>query len=418
MFTKFERILALRYLKARKNEGFLSLTAAFAFIGIMLGVATLIIVMSVMNGFRSDLLDRILGFGGHLEIISHKSQGIINYEDLMVSLQKDSRITQLTPMISGQAMVTRSGKSLGAKVNGIQLKDLKNRSLITKNILFGSVEALEKKKNGVLIGIRMANKLRVLPGESITLVVPHGNHTAFGTMPRMGRFEVVGVFKVGMSTYDEGVIFMNLEGAQTFFRLKNSINAMEIFTKDPYGVSPLREQINQRYGQEYGLYAYDWMQTNSKFFGAVQVERNVMFIILTLIILIAAFNIISTLVMLVKNKSRDIAIIRTMGATRWSITKIFFLTGAGISVTGTTLGVAVGLLFCHNIERIRQGIQYLLGTELFSEEIYFLSHLPAKVDTMEVLSVVSMALGISFLFSIFPALRAARLDPVEALRYE
>lgn len=418
MFSKFERTLAMRYLKARKKEGFLSLTAAFAFTGIMLGVATLIIVMSVMNGFRSDLLDRILGFGGHVEILSQNPSGIKDFDSLLEDLRKDSRITKATPMIAGQAMVIQSRKAIGVKVNGISEEELKNRPLIASNILYGNLDAFNQQDNSILIGIRMANKLSLLPGDEVTLIAPEGNPTVFGTMPRTRRFKVAAVFKVGMSAYDENVVFMNLRGAQKFYHLPDAINSVEIFTTDPYKVRAVRENMVQNYGAQYGFYAYDWMQTNSKFFGAVQVERNVMFIILTLIILIAAFNIISTLVMLVKNKSRDIAIMRTMGAPRTSITKIFFLTGAGISITGTLLGVGAGLLFCANIESIRQGIQFLLGTELFSEEIYFLSQLPAKVDPMEVGVIVTIALSISFLFSIFPALRAARLDPVEALRYE
>lgn len=418
MFTRYERLLAWRYLKARKKEGFLSVTAAFAFIGIMLGVATLIIVLSVMNGFRSDLLDRILGFGGHLEVLSYQGKGIENYDTLVESIKKHPQITQATPMISAQAMVTHKGKALGVKVNGISLEDLKSRDFITKNIMFGDLDQFEENNQGIIIGIRMANKLRLLPGDFITLVSPNGNPTAFGTMPRTKRFKVIAVFKVGMSTFDENVIFMNLPGAQKFFRLIDSVNSVELFTKDPYRVRQTRIELRDEHAQTYGISLFDWMQSNSPFFGAVQVERNVMFIILTLIILIAAFNIISTLVMLVKNKSRDIAILRTMGVSRTSVTKIFFLTGAVISAVGTGLGVLLGLIFCMNIEYIRQGIQKLLGTELFNEEIYFLSQLPAKVNPVEVLMVVTIALSISFLFSIIPALRAARLDPVEALRYE
>lgn len=418
MLSKFESALAFRYLKPRKKEGFLSITASFAFIGIMLGVATLIIVMSVMNGFRADLLDRILGFGGHIEIMAQRPEGIFDYSSLIADLQKDRRVVQATPMITAQAMVIGSGKALGVQVNGISLEDVERRPLLTKNIMYGDLKDFNAQENSILIGYRMANKLRVFPGEEVTLVSPDGNHTAFGTMPRTRRFKVAAVFKVGMSTYDESVIFMNLKGAQTFFRLPGAINSVELFTTNPYQVQSVRQDLTNFYAEKYAFYAYDWMQTNSKFFGAVQVERNVMFIILTLIILIASFNIISTLVMLVKNKSRDIAILRTMGASRASITNIFFLAGTSISVIGTSLGVLVGLVFCWNIEVIRQGIQKLFGTELFTEEVYFLSQLPAKVNPIEVGVIVIMAISISFFFSIFPALRASRLDPVEALRYE
>lgn len=418
MFTPFERLLAWRYLKSRKKEGFLSLTAAFAFTGIMLGVATLIIVMSVMNGFRADLLERILGFTGHMDMVVAKPEGMQDFSDFVKDLKKDQRLTHVTPLIVAQAMVTHGGDAVGVRVNGIIPEDLQNRSFIADHMRYGSLTTFKDGKNTVLIGERMAHKLRLLPGSRVTLVAPQGTPTAFGTLPRVKSFIIGGIFKVGMSQYDENVIFMPLEAAQTFFKLPNAINTIEIFTQDPQTVQGVREDLQKHYASMNGLMIYDWMQSNAPFFGAVKVERNVMFVILTLIILIAAFNIISTLVMLVKNKSRDIAILRTMGASRLSITKIFFLTGASISFLGTALGVALGLLFCAHIESIRQGIQKFLGTDLFNEEIYFLSHLPAKVNPWEVMSIVAMALGISFIFSIFPALRAARLDPVEALRYE
>ena len=282
---------------------------------------------------------------------------------------------------------------------------------------FKKVNLEDFKGDNVVMGARLATKMGVVPGDKITLISPNGKVTAFGTVPRMKSYQVIGTFEAGMYEYDSNFIFMPLETAQTYFGLKGAVTHIDVTIDDEKLLAPVRRGI-ERSVSGAGAYVYDWKQTNAAFFNAIDVERNVMFIILTLIILVAAFNIITGLIMLVKDKGRDVAVLRTMGATKGMIMRIFFMDGAFIGVVGTVIGLILGLLFCHNIEAIRQGLQTLMGRDLFSAEIYFLSKLPAKVDNMEVLTVVVISLLLSFLATLYPAYRAAKMDPVEALRYE
>ncbi|MEN8236088.1 MAG: lipoprotein-releasing ABC transporter permease subunit [Pseudomonadota bacterium] len=415
MFKAFERKIAFRYLRTRRRESFISIIAGFSILGITLGVATLIIVMSVMNGFRDELTKQILGFNGHLGIHSARHTNWIDFQPLTAQLKNIGTIKAVTPMIERQAMVMKHGIALGAMVHGIESKDLKNRKTIAANIRFGDLNAFTA-PDTVVIGQRMAEKLRVFPGDSITLVSPKGTATAFGTAPRMRSFRIGAIFAVGMHAYDLTNIFIPLETAQKFFQTGPGISGVEIFVQNPDDIESVRRDIEAIAAPN--LRIVDWRHANAPFFQALQVERNVMFIILTLIILIAAFNIISTLIMLVKDKGHDIAIMRTMGATRQMVMRIFLLTGTSIGIVGTVFGTMLGLAFALNIETIRQALQSLTGTELFSAEIYFLSQLPAKVNFPEVIVVTSMSLGLSFLATLYPSWRAARLDPVEALRYE
>ncbi len=415
VFSAFERMVAFRYLRARRKEGFVSVIAAFSFLGIMLGVATLIIVMAVMNGFRQELLSRVLGLNGHLGVYAYQGTVLTGYDELAERAAQIKGVKMVMPLIEGQVMVSSVRNAQGAIVRGIRPQDFARRDILKNSLVGGRAEAFGE-PNTVFIGDRLAQKLGVFAGEEITLISPKGTVTAFGSIPRMRSYTVGGTFSVGMYEYDSGFIFMPLAEAQKFFNMDDGVTNLELFLDNHDLVKSVQEAAAAQLGG--GFRIYDWQRSNAAFFNAIQVERNVMFLILTLIIVVAAFNMISGLIMLVKDKGRDIAVLRTMGATRGMIMRIFFMSGASIGFFGTLFGVLVGLVFCENIENIRRFLESLTGTDLFSAEIYFLSRLPAEVDPVEVVAVVAMALFLSFAATIYPSWRAARLDPVEALRYE
>jgi len=414
IFNAFERLVAMRYLRARRREGFISVIAGFSLLGIALGVATLIIVMAVMNGFREELLSRILGVNGHLTVLSLDGD-IKGFDDLDERLRAVKGVAAVIPQVQGQVMVTAGDKARGGVARGIRPDDLEQRKIIADNIVVGDIDSL-KDGDTVVVGSRLAQALRLGVGDSITLVSPSGNTTVIGMVPRLKSYRIGALFEVGMFEYDSSFIYMSLSDAQTFFRTDDGVNAVEVFLRNPQAMGTVRPAIEQAAGERFRT--YDWQQSNASFFNAIKVERNVMFLILSLIILVAAFNILSGQTMLVKDKGRDIAVLRTMGATQGMVLRVFFLSGASIGLMGTLIGFVLGLSFAGNIETIRQFLQNLTGTELFSAEIYFLSQLPAKVDSLEVAQVVGMALFWSFLAPLWPAWRAAKLDPVEALRYE
>ena len=414
IFSKFERLVATRYLRAKRKEGFISVITGFAFTGIALGVATLIIVMSVMNGFRAELLSRILGLNGHIGLMAPANYPFNNYQIASRDIASFDNVKYVVPMIENQLLVSAGQAAEGAMVRGIAKDDLLKREAMREALQKIDMSLFEE--NRVLIGSRLARKMGVGVGDEITLISPNGKVTAFGTVPRMKSYQILGTFEVGMFEYDSSFIFMPLATAQKYFGLNEAVTHIDVTLDDEKMLLPVRNAIEQSVGA--GAYVYDWKQTNAAFFNAIAVERNVMFLILTLIILVAAFNIITGLIMLVKDKGRDIAVLRTMGATKGMIMRIFFMDGAFIGVVGTSLGFALGLLFCKNIEAIRQFLESISGRELFSAEIYFLSQLPAKVDAFEVGMVVAISLLLSFLATIYPAYRAAKFDPVEALRYE
>lgn len=415
LFSKFERLVAKRYLRAKRKEGFISVITGFAFTGIALGVATLIIVMSVMNGFRHELLGRILGINGHIGIMSPLGYPFNNYREAVKDLAEIEHVQIVIPMIENQLLISAGKSAEGAMVRGVAADDLLKKPILKD--AFKKINMRDFRGDNIVMGIRLATKMGVVPGDTVTLISPNGKVTAFGTVPRMKAYQVIGTFEVGMYEYDSNFVFMPLETAQTYFGLKGAVTHIDVTLDDENLLAPVRRSIERSVSGD-GAYVYDWKQTNAAFFNAIDVERNVMFIILTLIILVAAFNIITGLIMLVKDKGRDVAVLRTMGATKGMIMRIFFMDGAFIGVVGTALGLILGLLFCHNIEAIRQGLQTLMGRDLFSAEIYFLSKLPAKVDNLEVLTVVVISLLLSFLATLYPAYRAAKMDPVEALRYE
>lgn len=418
MFSKFETMVAARYLRAKRKEGFISVITSFAFIGIALGVATLIIVTSVMNGFKAELLNRILGINGHVSIVAIRNTPFDNYAEAVKILENNVKGVKVAlPMVEKQLLATAGNTAEGVMVRGVNATDIVKKQVLRDG--FKSVDLTEFKDDVVVLGERLANKLGVDIGDEITLLSPNGKITMFGTVPRMKSYQVIGTFNFGMYEYDANFVFMPLEAAQKFFSLGNGVTHIDVTLLEDVDVDYARQIIGaaiESSGNK--AYVYDYRQSNSAFFNAVDVERNVMFIVLTLIILVAAFNIITGLIMLVKDKGRDIAVLRTMGATKGMVMKVFFLDGAFIGFVGTFLGVVLGLLFCDNIENIRQFLQSLAGRDLFAAEIYFLSKLPAKVDGEVVMAVAGISLLLSFLATLYPAYRAAKMDPVEALRYE
>ncbi len=413
-FGRFERLVAWRYLRPTRGEGFISVIAGFALVGIALGVGTLIVVLAVMNGFRAELLGRVLGVNGHATIVSGPS-GIQGFDSLVTNLRGAPGLVGVMPYVEGQVMASANGVASGALVRGVRPEDLEAREVIASHVIDGTLASLAIPGNAA-IGSRMAQRMGLRPGSQLTLISPKGAATALGSVPRIKTFTVGAVFEVGMYEYDNSFVYIPLADAQAYFQLPDSINAVEIQVADPERIGSYRREILQR--MDPSLRLVDWQQLNSHFFAALQVERNVMFLILTLIILVAAFNIITGITMLVKSKGRDIAIMRSMGATQGAILRVFFLSGASIGVVGTLVGFLLGLAFALNIDSIRLALESLLGAELWSAEIRFLSQLPAKVEFGDVISVVAMGLVLSFLATVYPAWRAARLDPVEALRYE
>lgn len=414
MFSPFECMVAGRYLRARKAEGFVSAIAAFSFLGIMLGVATLIIVMAVMNGFRQELIGRIVGLNGHVNVYA-VSGPLFDYDFIAQNVAQIPNVRGVYPSIEGQALVSVNGAASGVMVRGLRAEDFAQKPILSGSVIMGDLDGFVD--DGIAIGNEMARRYHLTLGDRITLVSPKGKSSPFGTMPRSRSYQVGMIFDVGMYEYNSSFIYMPLDAARAFFQLPpDAVSSLEVVVPNPVHSQPVRNVIETALKGRASV--SDWREMNATFFSTLQVERNVMFVILTMIILVAAFNIISSMIMLVKDKGRDIAIMRTMGAKRSSMMKIFVLTGASIGFLGTFFGAVLGIAFALNIETIRRFLEKLTNTDLFNSEIYFLSQLPAEIDWKEVAVVIAMAFTLSILATLYPAWRAARLDPVEALRYE
>jgi lipoprotein-releasing system permease protein len=412
-FDAVERMVAFRYLRARRQEGFISVIASFSLLGIMLGVATLIIVMAVMNGFRAELLHQILGLNGHLGVFSRQAR-LTDFEQVAGAVRALPGVTAVYPQVEGPVLAASQRRSAGAAVRAMRNSDLAAAPLLAGKI---GAEALKQfTGDTVLLGSRLALTLGVHPGDNVTLLSPNGQATAFGNVPRIKTYRVAGTFEVGMYQYDSSVLFMPLPAAQLFFQVPDAVTSLQVFLDNPDRAAAIRAALNQKLGS--AVYVVDWGQSNSTLLDAVKIQRDVMFIILSLIVMVAALNIISSMIMVVKDKTRAIAILRTMGATRPMILRIFMLSGASIGILGTLAGFALGVAFTLHIEEIRQVIQDLLHVQLFDPKIYFFTRLPARIEINDVVAVLVMGFGLSFLATLYPAWRAARLDPVEALRYE
>ena len=414
MFGPAERWIARRYLRPSRAHGFVSVITAFALTGIALGVGTLIVVLAVMNGFRAELLDRILGLNGHLTVHAGP-RGIADFDRFTAELARIEGVEAVTPFVEGQAMASANGVASGVVVRGLREADLARRALLDGSVRRGSFDGFDE-ASGIAIGSQMARRMGLTVGDRLTLISPDGPATPLGTIPRVVGYDIAAVFEVGMFEYDNAVVFMPLAAAQRYFDLEGRVNAVDAFVGDPERLRQTHQAFQDAIGHR--GWVTSWQQANAQFFNALEVERNVMFLILTLIILVAAFNIITGLTMLVRSKGRDIAILRTMGATRGAILRVFFLAGMTIGTLGTFIGFVLGLAFALNIDTIRRFLERLTGAELWAAEIRFLSQLPAKVEVGDVTSVVLMALVLALLATLIPSWRAAQLDPVEALRRE
>ena len=440
-FSRFELLVAGRYLRSRRKDTFISVIAALTLTGVAIGVATLIVVMSVMNGFRAELLTKILGLNGHFSAYPIERQ-FTDFDQVVKNIEIVPGVTHAIAFVEGQALASGQTESTGVSVRGVSLESIKKLPLLFRSAQMGGWDGWDTSR-GVALGYRLAQKLGVSIGDPVTIVTPNGATTPFGSTPQIRSYPVSAIFNLGMVEFDSFYVYMPMQPAQDYFKMYQDVlrpgmkppaddatdaqidaayqrqyqaTGIEIFIDDPDNIGPMRDKLQA--GAARPLILTDWQQRNETFFSALQVERIVMFTILSMIVVVAAFNIISSLVMLVKDKGADIAVLRTMGATRGSIMRIFSMTGTAIGVAGTLLGFVLGMLIAANAETLRAFVSDLIGVRIFPPEVFFLSSLPSKVDPVEVTVIVCIALGLSFLATLYPAWRAAQYDPVEALRYE
>ncbi|HQT46263.1 MAG: multidrug ABC transporter substrate-binding protein [Acidocella sp. 20-63-7] len=416
MFNAFERKVAARYLRARRGERFVSVIAMFSLIGIALGVATLIIVMSVMNGFRQELLAQILGLNGDIGVYS-ASGPLTTYDDISAKIRAIHGVTAAFPVVQGEVLMSGpQGGAVGGIARGITPDGLQALPTVAHHIVAGSLSALTG--DGVIaIGQGLASQFGLAVGSNITLILPQGKATIIGTIPSIQSFRVVAIFQTGMQQYDSSFVFLPLGAAQTLFQHPNAATQIQVFVQDPDNDAGVKQAITAAL-PNIPVNIQDWRQNNDSFLAAVTVEGNVMFLILTLIILVAAFNVISSLIMMVKDKAKDIAILRTMGASSGAILRIFLMCGASVGILGTLIGFGLGVVFCAYIEQIKEFVSKITGTPLFDPTVYYLESLPAKLDWHQVTEVILMSFALSLLATIYPSWRAARIDPIEALRSE
>ncbi|ETZ04986.1 MULTISPECIES: lipoprotein-releasing ABC transporter permease subunit [Holospora] len=413
MLRSPEWFIAWRYLWASRKERFIAIIASFSFLGIVLGVATLILVMSVMNGFREELVSRVIGFNGHL--LLSEGEKLNQVFDVQTKVEKISGIKYTAPLVQKQILITSEKEACGALVQGVTPEVLKKRPLISDNLIEGDVQTFSKEENQIMIGSGLARKLNVHVGDKLKLTTPQMNLTAFGSFPKTKFFKLAAIFKSGMYEYDQNFSFISLKASQKLFSLEDSVSALEIFVEDPDDMENIKAAIREKFPF---FYIHDWQHVNEKFFSTLEVQKNIMFLILMLIVLVAAFNIISCLMMLVKDKTKDIAILQALGANRSFILRIFFYVGSFIGVFGALVGTGIGLLLSYRLDRIRLFLESISGYKLFREEIYFLAHLPSKVNLDQALLVCALAIILSVLATWYPARKASRLNPIEGLRYE
>ena len=417
MFGPFERAVAGRYLRARKGERFVSIIAIFSLVGIALGVATLIIVSSVMSGFQAELVSRVLGLNGHVTIEAYAGEKIDNFPNLRDRVAALPGVVSVIPTLDGQVLLSGpQGAARGGLARGIDREDLRALHAISRRIVAGSLDAFEG-EDAIAIGVGLANLYRLRIGATLTLVSPQGAATAFGTIPRVRAYRVVAIFDAGIAQYNDSVVFLPLPAAQVYFQKPDAVTGMEIRVKDPEQVgaivAPLRGVLGERQ-----VLLRDWQHANDQIIGVLQVQKDTMFIVIGLIILVAAFNVVSSLIMLVKDKRADIAVLRTLGASAGSVQRIFLMCGAFVGVSGTLIGTVLGVVFCRNIVAVQHAVEAMTGGRVFDSSVFMLTTLPDKVDWPDVARVVLLGLGLSLLATLYPSWRAARTDPVEALRHE